>query len=305
MSACCPGGKYLVSARGTVEQWELETGRQVQRYGTDPDVWWRLGGGSSSALAISPDGRILALVSSASWDPVIQLRELLTGKNLGGVDGHQGRVESVAFSSDGCHLLTTGEDGTVLIWDATATVRRHLARTVTLAPSDLLRLWNDLGAEKEATALRAVERLVEAPRQALPWLAERLRPVTVAGIEPLVADLESPAFARRRAAMAELRRREFAARPALRRVLKGKPSLEQRRRVELLLPKLEEPMTVPEVLRAWRSVAVLEQIGTDEAKALLQRLAGGSPDARLTQVARAALGRWSMLPRVRPRPAER
>jgi hypothetical protein len=47
----------------------------------------------------------------------------------------------------------------------------------------------------------------------------------------------------------------------------------------------------PERLRGLRAVEVLEQVGTDGAKALLEGLAKGAPDAELTQEARAALGR--------------
>jgi WD40 repeat protein len=305
MSVRCPGGKYLLSAGGTEELWELDTGKRIQRFGATSDNVWKGLGGATAVLAISPDGRILAMDSGSSTNPGIQLRELLTGKRLGCVEGHQGSVESLAFSPDSRYLLSAGADGTVLVWDAAAAIRKHLARTVTLAPGDLLRLWTDLGAEEEATAFRAVDRLVEAPRQTLPWLAKRLRPVSTEDIDRLLGDLDSPSFARRQEAMAELQRREFAAQPALQRGLEGKPSLELRRRVELLLQKLDRPMTEPSVLRAWRSLAVLEQLGSEEAKALLERLARGSPHAHLSQQARAALARWSCLPRVRLLPEGR
>jgi hypothetical protein len=46
-----------------------------------------------------------------------------------------------------------------------------------------------------------------------------------------------------------------------------------------------------EWVRAVRAVAVLEQIGTPEARQVLEALARGAPDALLTQDAQAALGR--------------
>jgi hypothetical protein len=69
------------------------------------------------------------------------------------------------------------------------------------------------------------------------------------------------------------------------------PSLEVRQRVEKLLNKLLGPTTVPEQLRVLRTVEILEYLGGNEAKRLLQVYAAGAPGARLTQDAGAALTR--------------
>ena len=67
--------------------------------------------------------------------------------------------------------------------------------------------------------------------------------------------------------------------------------LEKRWRIESLLEKQRGPVRQPEILRALRAVVVLEEIATPEARKVLQKLASGAPDARLTQEAKASLER--------------
>jgi hypothetical protein len=69
--------------------------------------------------------------------------------------------------------------------------------------------------------------------------------------------------------------------------LENTPSLELRRRVEQLL---EHPMSA-EALRTLRALAVLELVGTPEARRLLQTLSEGVAGAWLTQEAKAVYDR--------------
>ena len=55
--------------------------------------------------------------------------------------------------------------------------------------------------------------------------------------------------------------------------------------------KLQEPITAPATLRSLRSIEVLENIGTLEARQVLETLSKGAAEARLTQEAEASLKR--------------
>jgi HEAT repeat protein len=102
-------------------------------------------------------------------------------------------------------------------------------------------------------------------------------------------------FGVRKQATAELARLGPLAEPALRRALAESQSEEVRARAQQLLAALDEPhQRSGQALRQLRAVHVLERIGSQEAKAVLRKLAGGSPSATATQRAAAALDRLGL-----------
>lgn len=138
--------------------------------------------------------------------------------------------------------------------------------------------------------------MLAAPAEVVPYLSRQMKPVSSANEKQfarLVADLDSDEFAIREKAAADLEKSGEAALPALRRALAGKPPPELRRRVLALLEKLAPEGKEPsaETLRGLRALEVLESAGTAESKRLLEALAGGVAEARLTEEARASLER--------------
>jgi hypothetical protein len=69
------------------------------------------------------------------------------------------------------------------------------------------------------------------------------------------------------------------------------PSPEARQRIETLMRAMAGFVRSPEVLRRLRAIAVLEPIGTAEARRVLERIATASAGDRQTRDAGSALNR--------------
>jgi RNA polymerase sigma factor (sigma-70 family) len=251
-------------------------------------------------------------------------------------------------------------------------------------------LWADLASNDDGKVARATLALAASPRATVPFLKGHLFRVTSdpARLARLLGELDSPEFDRRQKAMEELEYLGTRAVPTLRKALAAGPELEARRRMELVLRKIEtesatdlqkvkielaatgtslqrleaeaksrsllaqleklkadravalatraklkteeekrvaqlraveaeletvlmkmkieeltlvqqekgKPITVPEAPSVWwvravRAIAILESIGSPEARQLLEHLGSGDADALPTREAKGALDR--------------
>ena len=66
------------------------------------------------SLVFSPDNTVLVIGRRTSE---IELWNLATGDKFTTLKGHTGQVETLIFSPDGKTLVSTGTDGTILVWD--------------------------------------------------------------------------------------------------------------------------------------------------------------------------------------------
>src|SRR5262249_32762114 len=133
-------------------------------------------------------------------------------------------------------------------------------------------------------------------RQTVAFLKERMRPISAEDVARWLGELDSDTFTVRENATQQLERLGKFVEPALKKALEREPSLEAKRRLERLLQRLEDMAPAPERLRALRGLDALEQIGTPDARKILETVAGGAPDAELTLQAKEALGRLQRKP---------
>jgi RNA polymerase sigma factor (sigma-70 family) len=306
--AFSPNGRCLAALNGdgTVTLYEAATGAKRGRLG-EPDQ--KAGGGGLTVsfagmsfllaerrdvpvcLAFSPDGRYLAVAQRA---PDIRLWDVVAGREVGRLKGHEGGVVSLLFTPDGRRLLSGGMDTTVLTWDVTRLTGTGPARGARLDARALDALWADLAGEDAEKAFDALRRLSASPGQAAGLVKERLRPASppdAKRVARLVADLQSERFEVRRQAEAELEGLGELAGPPLRKVLDGDPPLDLRQRVQRLLRRLSGLVPAAGLVRDLRAVELLELAGGPESRQVLEALAGGAAGSRVTREAKAAARR--------------
>lgn len=128
--ALAPDGKLLLSLPPEwgndrrLMVWDVETGQEKKTLSSGT----RYGGG-----AISPDGSKVLAFSAGT----LQLWNVESGQEMKKWASHNGSCSGVSFAPDGKQALSYGEDGAVVLWDATtgAEIRRYPGPTgkVTLA----------------------------------------------------------------------------------------------------------------------------------------------------------------------------
>jgi WD40 repeat protein len=279
--SCAPGGRVGVSADGRlVAAWEdgpagrrvvvreVLTGREVAAVPAGKLVHLAFGRGGRVLVADDDRRGLRAFDLATGREPVRFAPPVPPAETYG-------LAEGLVVTADGRRAVAVVPDGTAVVWD--------LGRATPAAgPTDLRRLWEDLGAADAGRAWRAVWRLAEAPPGRLvPFLRERLRPLTPAdeaAVRKLVAGLGADHFAAREEASKALLRKGREVAPLLRGLLRQSRSPEARRRLRAVLDKLDKQPPTPGMVRTERAVAALEQVRAPTARQLLEELVNGAGD---------------------------
>jgi dipeptidyl aminopeptidase/acylaminoacyl peptidase len=274
--AISPDGKTLALGHGdTIRLWDIAENREIRRVG---------GQVQSEFATFSPDGKLLA---ARGKDGSVFLWDVPTGTVLRPIKT-PARITCFRFSPDGRTLATGSDDTSVLLWDLT----QLLTASKIARPNDAFdALWSDLASDDASKAGKAILALGQGGADSVAELKKRLEPIAPADpklMRKLLTDLDSEQFSVREKARWELELLGDLALPVLREYAGKRLTLEAQRRVEALLEKRTGLVQESEVLRSLRAIEALEQIGSPAARGVLDSLAEGLPEHRVTVSAREA-----------------
>jgi RNA polymerase sigma factor (sigma-70 family) len=265
-------------SHNSLQVWDMTTGRAIRT--ADVNASW-----GYDSIVFTPDGRSLIF---GGGEGAVRLWEIASGGERHSFAGHAGYIQSVAISPDGRTAASASNEAPVYLWDVYGRSDPHSPPTA----DDLNQCWTDLAATDAAVAFRSIRRLIAAPDAAVNLLRDHIKPATPPDAERVkqsIASLNSPKFTERQAAAKELDAVADRAADQLRATLTETKSAEVRQALQTILDRLDA--APPELLRALRSVEVLEQIATPAAREQLKTWAGGAPAATLTRAAADAIKR--------------
>ena len=201
------------------------------------------------------------------------------------------RITGLSFSPDGSRLFVAYGKGICECWDVS---KIHARQGTPWAKKDKYRdPWDRLGADAK-TAGTTMEFLREMPEYTAKLIAENLKPALApkeADAAAWLADLNHVDYARRAKAYARLEPHAEALHDRLKRELDDATDAEAIGSLRKLIDRAERDHRPADGVRTSRALELLEELGTPEAKAVLEGLTKGVPKAKRTIDAKEALER--------------
>jgi WD40 repeat protein len=269
-------GKQLITSENEgVRIWDIASGVEAR--------WAVRARIHQDRVALSRDCRFLASggvvgrFRGGMVDPPTHVWELASGKEVALLEGHEESTNGLSFSPDGRLLAScsgsyqSSNDARVRVWD--------------LAAGRELRRFEGHRGAVNAVAFTSDGRSVVSGSEdgtALVWDVADLRD-SMKSDPPLAPETVQARWQELAGADA---RAAYRAAWAL-----SVPSAVSFLRDHLRPAAAAEPITSPDVLRTLRAVTALERAGTLEARAVLEKMAQGDPEALETRDAHSALDR--------------
>jgi RNA polymerase sigma factor (sigma-70 family) len=280
-------GRTLVTAGvdSFVQIWEVASGKLRTSLGPLHQLKTAI-----TAVAVTPDDRRIVVVPPSRQ---FRIFDMMSAEEIGKFSGHKGMVHDLAFSPDGKRLYSGSADTTICAWDFAAQAKRTPTGAANFAEADLTQAWSQLADADAAEAYHAMGELCQSPKQAIQLIKANLHPTTDLDkqIATWIKELDRAEFAVRQKAASALEAVAHEAEPALLKALAMNSSLEMGLRVKKVLEKLQ-PLS-PERLRMLRALEILEYLGSEEGRQIVESLSRGAPDSWLTRQANVSLLHWT------------
>jgi WD40 repeat protein len=296
--AFTPDGKRLVvggsgdskadefnEERVSLAMFNAATGKPLRRFQLPEGVGDRR---AVAVIAVSLDGRTVAV---GERDHSITVYELATGQIRQRLLGHRTELKDLVPGPNGRLFSVAWNDSFALVW---AMSPAAAAQRTSLTETALATEWRKLGQPEAKVAFRAMVRMAGDPTVAATYIRNELQPVKPIAakvLDKVFAELEADAVSVREKASQTLNEFGRVAAQAARARLKITKSEDARRRLSHFIERQEREELNAEELRAIRAVELLESIGGEESRRILEQMAIGEPTAWLTSESVQALRR--------------
>jgi RNA polymerase sigma factor (sigma-70 family) len=242
-------------------------------------------------FGFSPDNRTLF----CGYGNLIHVIELASGKTRAVLNGHRAEISVLRITADGKTLISGSADTTAIVWDLTG-LRTGKIRDQRLTDAEFDADWATLAGEDAQKAYDALRALAAPSSNGAQYIRQRLQARKAPEkrvLDALIADLDSAQFVVREKAKCELEKLGDGALPSCRAALREPISTDVRRLLETIVAKCELAQREPrgENLREARAIEALESNAGLQAREILEVLAAGLPEARLTIDAKSSLAR--------------
>jgi len=115
--AFSPDGRYIVSidGDGVLKLWDVSSEREIRTFNVPSGSIYDM-----YSVAYSPDGKHIVSSATLTTSYAVILWDVSSGRKVRNFQGHDSKVNVVAFSSDGKYVVSGDHDGTIKLWDVSS-----------------------------------------------------------------------------------------------------------------------------------------------------------------------------------------